>query len=300
LHLSVRWRYVGQLIIGTATGLSFQGDILVAIGVNLPLMVTVSLLTLLLGAAISPILARFAGTDHVSAYFASLPGGVAEMAGLAERYGGDPAFVGVSQALRIFVTVSCVPTLTALLIGGGAATHMPSNTVESFAIMLLLPVGAAIGWLILRSGVPNAFLFGGILSGAAGANLVGGGLHIPFFATVAAQILVGCSLGARFRRDRLIHLKFAIPISIGLVLMLIAVIFALATYLSRLFDLPVLSLVLGMAPGGVAEMSLTANALHADIGFVTAFHLIRVALVAVLGAPLFLLVRRLAGGASRR
>ena len=47
------------------------------------------------------------------------------------------------------------------------------------------------------------------------------------------------------------------------------------------------NLVLALAPGGVAEMSITAQVLQLGVPLVTAFHVIRMILVVVLSAPLF-------------
>ncbi|MEI9915173.1 MAG: AbrB family transcriptional regulator [Methylovirgula sp.] len=53
--------------------------------------------------------------------------------------------------------------------------------------------------------------------------------------------------------------------------------------------------ILSTSPGGLAEMSLTAIALKADVSLVVAFHLARTLIVALSSLPLYAATRRLSG-----
>ena len=57
----------------------------------------------------------------------------------------------------------------------------------------------------------------------------------------------------------------------------LAILFAAA--LTAGFGLPLPDLILALAPGGLAEMSLVALALHADAAFVSTHHVARIAMV---------------------
>jgi uncharacterized membrane protein AbrB (regulator of aidB expression) len=52
------------------------------------------------------------------------------------------------------------------------------------------------------------------------------------------------------------------------------------------------TLVLATAPGGIAEMSITAKVLELGVPVVTAFHVTRVVLLLTCTAPLFAWLRR--------
>jgi uncharacterized membrane protein AbrB (regulator of aidB expression) len=67
--------------------------------------------------------------------------------------------------------------------------------------------------------------------------------------------------------------------------MMIAVTVATSLLLSRVADVSIPSILLGFAPGGLAEMSLVAIALAADAAFVATHHIVRIVIV-VLCAPL--------------
>jgi len=57
--------------------------------------------------------------------------------------------------------------------------------------------------------------------------------------------------------------------------------------LSVLTELDLRSLTLGMMPGGIAEMSLTAETLQLSVPLVTALQVVRLILVLFLAEPLF-------------
>ncbi len=65
----------------------------------------------------------------------------------------------------------------------------------------------------------------------------------------------------------------------------------------------VASLVLGMAPGGIAEMAITAKVLQLGVPLVTTFHVTRVVALLLLTGPVFARARswrkRARGGRDR-
>ena len=67
---------------------------------------------------------------------------------------------------------------------------------------------------------------------------------------------------------------------------------ALAVPIALLSGLPVAAMILGLAPGGMLEMSLTAQALELAVPLVLAFHLLRTVLCNLLVGPLHRLVLR--------
>ena len=67
---------------------------------------------------------------------------------------------------------------------------------------------------------------------------------------------------------------------------------ALGLTLSALTGAGLTTMTLGTSPGGLAEMSLTAVALKADVSLVTAFHLARTLVVALISVPLHAILTR--------
>jgi uncharacterized membrane protein AbrB (regulator of aidB expression) len=54
---------------------------------------------------------------------------------------------------------------------------------------------------------------------------------------------------------------------------------AVAAVLAWTFNLPIATMIISTAPGGFAEMTMTAQALHISVPLVVAFHLFRVVMV---------------------
>ena len=101
------------------------------------------------------------------------------------------------------------------------------------------------------------------------------------------QWLIGSGLGCHFNRQffrRAPSFMGRTLIATGLT-MLIAALAALG--LSAVTNLDLRSLTLGMMPGGIAEMSLTAETLQLSVPLVTAMQVMRLLFVLFLAEPLF-------------
>ncbi len=111
----------GRTVIGLSAGLSLTPVLLGHALTFTPYILGGVFISIGMGLALSGFLARAAHLDATTAFFASVPGGVAEMSNLAERYGGDVAAVAIAQTLRIFMAVLTVPLLARFF--GRAAGH---------------------------------------------------------------------------------------------------------------------------------------------------------------------------------
>jgi uncharacterized membrane protein AbrB (regulator of aidB expression) len=67
---------------------------------------------------------------------------------------------------------------------------------------------------------------------------------------------------------------------------------AFALLLAQISLVPLPSLVLATAPGGIAEMCITAKVLQLGVPLVTAAHVTRVVVLVTTTAPLFRVMRR--------
>ncbi len=105
---------------------------------------------------------------------------------------------------------------------------------------------------------------------------------MPTLASNAGQCLLGCALGARFERDFLRGAPRFVDRGRATVVGAIVVSAVFGWIAARLVGLHPATLVLGTAPGGIAEMCITAKVLQLGVPLVTAFHVTRV----VVAAPL--------------
>ncbi|RKK01037.1 AbrB family transcriptional regulator [Pseudoroseomonas wenyumeiae] len=285
----------GMLVVGCALGLFFTPEASGHIAQHGLLVVASALLTLALGVLLSPLLGRLARMDKASALFGSIPGGVAEMSLIGEAYGARPTAVAIAQLLRVVGVVVLVPTAFALLgVRGGAA--LAGNAVaQDFRLggfALLLAAGAVAAVVLQRIGMRNSWMLGGLLVSvgltATGNSVTG----IPVVLTAAAQVLLGAQLGVQFERAAFLGGGRLMAGAMLHVLLLTGLCTLLGLALGHAFGLDPATMVLATAPGGVAEMSITAKTLLLEVPVVVAFHLVRIFLTMALVQPASIMLRR--------
>ena len=284
-------RATGQVAVGGGVGLYLSPEALARIVESLPPMMLSWILIVLVSLIISLVQVRLTGTSMSTVFFATVPGGPADMANLAERHGGDSGQVALAQAMRIVAIVMLFPPL--LLLGGyqfeaaaPVAGVMPGQgLVLSLAVMTIGGVIAA--WLrILNPFFLGPMILAGVLT-VSGVEMS----RLPDALIAAAQVLLGVSVGMMFRR-RLFR-SFAITGTIVVsTIVLLVVSLGIAYLLHVLFGLHLATMALANAPGSVTEMALTAKAMHLDVSLVAAFHLARIFFILLLVPYLFDGMRR--------
>ncbi|MFN4156785.1 MAG: AbrB family transcriptional regulator [Gemmobacter sp.] len=241
-------------------------------------------------AVVVPFYRRVGGFDPVTAYFAGMPGGLAEMVTLGRAAGADERRIILAHAARIVVAVAVIAVWFRLIKGyavganpgGGALADMAGADI---AILLACGgVGAVAGrWLRL----PAPMLLGPmILSGAAHltgltASAPPGGL------VIATQVMLGAIMGCRFLGIPARTVGRALVLATGATLITFAIAMMFALGLAAVAGLPADQVILAYAPGGLTEMSLVALAVQAEVAFVALHHVVRIVMI-ITAAPLVL------------
>jgi len=281
-------RALGQMIIVSALGLYFTPAVAREVVSYWQLLIAAAVIAIVLGALGGWILGRATGTDAKSAFFASVPGGAAEMTLLGERYGARVDRIALAQSLRILAVVIVVPfALTYAGVHGTDAYDPAPVPLEWRLLTALLAIGGAAGGLFARFGLPNAFMFGPL---AVAIALTASGVELssmPAPLTDAAQLLIGCALGSRFEQRSLRTMPRYVAGVLLSVAVALGVSAALAFALAWWSGVPAPSLVLAIAPGGIAEMCITAKVLQLGVPLVTAAHVTRVFVLITATAPVY-------------
>jgi hypothetical protein len=285
-------RQAGQVIVGTALGLYFTPTVAREVISFWPLLLLGGALAIFLGVLGGWVLGRTTGTDATTAFFASVPGGATEMTILGERFGARTDRVALAQSLRILAVVIVVPFALTYSGAHGADVYQPvSVPLDWSRLALLLVAGAAMGGALAYFRVPNAFMFGPL--GTVAALTVGefpiSSLPTPL--SSAAQVFLGCALGARFERRSLQSAHQYVWGVFASVAVTIAVAAGFAWGVARAYGLPAPTLILAMAPGGIAEMCITAKVLQLGVPLVTAAQVARVLVLLTTTGPGFRLLR---------
>jgi hypothetical protein len=283
-------RPAGLVVLGLGLGQTFTAPVMGAVAAALPAILAGGLASILAGVAVIPLYRRIAGTDLRTAYYAAIPGGIMTMAVLAQRAGAGVGAVTLSQTLRMALVVLTFPPLIALFATGARdEAFMPAlPPVSWWGLVALLGAGAAAALVGARAGLANAAMLAPCLLAMVLSGLDALPSAIPRWLVDAAQVAMGASLGLRLtpqalgggpRRQAAAALAAAAALSLLLVL--------LGLGLGWAAGLPPVAVVLGMAPGGMPEMAVTAKALDLAVPLVLGFHLVRTVMCNLLVGPLW-------------
>lgn len=292
-------REIGQVAIGTAVGLRFTAEVLVATAALLPAMLAATAYVIAYTLLAAFLFRPMARVDRVTGFFATAAGGVADMAIVADRLGGHAGPVAVVHAMRVSVVVAVVPFLVLAFGVPGTRPDAAAATAGSWMLVpVVLALGFLVAWALKPTPIPNPWLVGpiflGLLIGVSGLVVV----TVPRPLIVIAQIMLGTWLGCRFRRDLLMRLPRVTAAALVIAVFMVACAALGAAVLSGATGLSFATSFLSLAPAAVTEMVLTAQVMHLEAEIVTAFHVMRIAVV----ASTVLLVFRLytwMGGAKR-
>ncbi|MES2189717.1 MAG: AbrB family transcriptional regulator [Pseudomonadota bacterium] len=291
------FRNAGQWAIGAALGLYFTPQVMAlvaslwwAIALNI---VWALALGLMAGAWLhrvhhGPGPLQVVGLTRVTSYFAAPVGGASEMTLMAERHGGQTELVASAHSLRLLLVTVIVPFGFQWAGLHGLDSTVPGARMVDWPGLALLALLTGAGcWLMLKLKRTNPWFIGALAASlvvtACGFTLSA----IPQAMSNGAQLLIGISLGVRFSRS-FVHMAPRWLASVALTtLVLIAACAGFAWLLAQLMPVHWATVLLGTAPGGIAEMSITAKVLQLGVPLVTAFHVTRLTVVLLITEPVY-------------
>lgn len=237
---------------------------------------------------------RIAGFDPTTAYFSSAPGGLSEMALVGESYGGNVAAISLVHTTRILIVVGTIPVYFRF-VEGLAVPTMPMVTGDG----VLAPGDIALLVACGLIGVPLANVLKVPAGALVGPMLLSAALHIsgltsagpPPSLVAVAQVVMGAGIGCRFSGLSLSRVGKIILAGAGSGILMVA-----AAGLTSIAVVPLSgqspeAMVLALAPGGLAEMSLIALVIGSQTAFISLMHILRIVLVVLIIPNLFRLFR---------
>jgi membrane AbrB-like protein len=288
-HVLKPTRPTALILLGLGLGQTFTAPVIAAVVLALPWLILAAALSILVGVLVARLFARWAGTDAETGYYASVPGGVVVMAVLAQRAGVPVPTVTLAQTIRVMIVVAIVPPLvTWLAPRGGAGIFLAERPeVHLSGLVLLLALGVAVALAVARLGMANPWMLGpcGLVIALSAAGLLPSG--VPGWMVDAAQLGMGMALGQRMTRKFLLSSRRLAIASVAMTAVLVAAMAALAAGLTLVSGLPLAEVALGMSPGGMPEMTVTAKALELGVPLVLGFHIVRTLLCNFAVAPIW-------------
>ena len=281
-------RQIGQWIIGTSLGLYFTPYVIREVAGWWWLLARGRAFAIGLGYGGGVLLARLAGIDRTTGIFASVPGGAAEMSVLGERFGARVDRVAAAQSLRILIVVLVIPFAYAASDLHGADAYVPGASQFDGDRLRDADGGDPRRQRDRATPAPSERVCAGL---ARGCHPVDRNAGRPVGDTARSRRMPGnVCLAARSApassRDFLAGAHRFITAVAASVLAAIALSAGVAMALAAMTGLHPATVVLGMAPGGIAEMCITAKVLQLGVPLVTAFHVTRVVVLLLVTAPL--------------
>jgi len=290
-------RNAGQWVIGCALGLYFTPQVVAlvasawwAIGLAIAWALVMGLA---FGAGLHALHAKRmphvpARSMRATTYFSGAIGGASEMTLLAERVGARTDLVAAAHSLRVMMVTITVPFAMQWSGMHGLDIHASGVREVRWDGLALLAAATGAGGLLMRlAGRTNPWFMGPLVV-AMGLTIGGANLSaVPGWLSNMAQLVIAVSLGVRFSREFLQTApRWLATVALGTVGM-IAACGLFGWGLAAATGLHPATMILGAAPGGIAEMSITAKVLQLGVPVVTAFQVCRLIAVLLIVGPLY-------------
>lgn len=289
-----RGRQLGQLMIGTTIGLSLTVAAFEMIVIWFPVMLLTALVSICATGLLCVPFSRASRIDVTTAFFSLTPGGLAEMARTGEKEGAQREPVAMTQTIRVALLVCILPSLLLHFgIDGGIPQVVGRPLLSPPQLVFVFACCGLSVFLIRFTGANNPWMIGGLIGASvlAASGLVDG--RVPYFLYALGQFMIGIAIGARFKRENLVKLPRVCVMAAVFIVVMTLMLFVYALLVHVATDLDLSSMTLAASPGGLAEMALTSQLLHLNVGLVTAFHVVRSFLVNAFSQQFYHIFRRI-------
>lgn len=275
-------RKAGQLTIGIALGLYFTPAALAELSNYAGWMAATAVISILSTVLCARYFQKLSRVDGMTAAYACAIGAASDMAIQAQKRGADGASVATSHAVRVMVVVTVIPFLT-LALGEGSTESRDTTTrlvseilLGPFVLLVLSSIGLV--FVLRKTAFPNPWILIPIITAGAYAAM-GHETRLPQPVVNAGSLLIGWHLGQYMTREFFTSAPRILFAAFSMTLVMLGITIGFAYVLHEFAGLDLLSALVATAPGGVAEMALTAKVLGLGAPLVTAFHLFRLVTV---------------------
>lgn len=251
------------------------------------LIVSMIILNIIFGTAIY----LLSDLDIATSLFATVPGGVSDMALISEELGANTGYVAILQVFRLLIIYTfCPPAFMHVMkkdsekaekekpASEKPAAEKKKPVIEVPRLVFLVLSSGALGLVFNSLGVTAGMLIGGMI-GAACYTIATRKTYFPPRLRVIMQTCSGAFIGMRMTRESVMSLgALFVPILIMIVGILVFV-FATGFIIHKLTKLSLPTCLLASTPGGIQEMALLADDLGGDALKVSVMQTIRLIFV---------------------
>lgn len=274
-----------QTIVGCLIAASLMPQSLVAFAASWPLLVGAVLATLAGSSLVGWAVSRWQILPGTVGVWGAAPGAATAMVLMAGAFGADQRLVAFMQYYRVLLVTGLATIVAKFAVVG--ATRAPIDIfppIEPLPFMTTLAVatvGALVG-RILR--LPTPFFVGPMLLGIV-LNFSGAAsFQLPEWLLAISFATVGWSIGLRFTRETLRHMRSALPLISVAIVGLIAFCAAIGFVLSAVAGVDPLTAYLATSPGGMDAVAIiAAGSGDVDVSFIMAMQMLRFVIVLAAG-----------------
>ncbi|MDC3411995.1 AbrB family transcriptional regulator [Aquibacillus sp. 3ASR75-11] len=290
----IQLRSLALLLLGIQLGASFTSEAANKMATYLPYMALTTVLLIGFTLLLAFFVMKLTGISSTTALLGSFPGGLSQMVIVGEEMErANESVIMFMQTLRILLVLILVPLVANVLYGDSSSSNSISqitNNVfsmepELFLLLLALcPIGI---WLGKKINMPIPFMLIPLLIVAVAQTTIipDTTVGLPTWLLNGAQLSLGAHLGYNMKIDRTLFTARMVSVALGSNVILLAFSFGISELFSLLWATPFKDLFLAVAPGGIAEMSVTALTIHADTAYVVTFQLFRVLFILLIVTP---------------
>jgi membrane AbrB-like protein len=287
--------YIGaQAVIGCLIAAAISPEFLPAFLANWPLFLGIVLATLAASSLLGWLISRWRILPGTVGVWGSSPGAATAMVLMAGAFGADQRLVAFMQYLRVIMVTAVAAVLARLWVdtsGVDAPAIVWFPPLDRLAFAETIAVAAA-GALVGRlAKMPSLIFLAPMVLGIAlkFAGLVT--FDLPPWLLAACYAVVGWTIGLRFRRETLAHVRRALPQVSASIAALILFCGALGFLLWKFAGVDPLTAYLATSPGGMDSVAIIAAASHhVDLSFIMVLQILRFLIVLIFGPAMARLV----------
>lgn len=279
IDLPIWLRNVVFVLLGLNIGSAVTPEMLAA-ALGWPVSIAILAVSLVIGLWLGSWgLVRLLGFAPRTAVLAATPGHLSFVLALAADSKVPVTPIAMVQSIRVLFLTLCVPALVATIFGATGWEVLPAGELGWIALIALVCVAAAGGFLFQKLRVPAAFLISGMVISAAGHvwGLTPG--KMPPALLTFAMLSMGTLIGSRFSGVSLEQFKSALGAGVWITLVNVALASLAVIATLMVMDVPPAQLIVSFAPGGVEAMAAIGLSLGMDPAFVAAHHLSRLVIL---------------------
>ncbi|MDP2697497.1 AbrB family transcriptional regulator [Thalassospira sp.] len=287
--------YLGaQSVLGTMVGGAMTAGIVTSFLHDWPLVVGVTLLTLVVSSALGWLLCVKQVLPGTAGIWGAYPGAASAMVIMAEAFGADARLVAFMQYVRVVIVVAVASTVAGFSVdpalAGAAHEWFTPFDIGDFALTLALAAALSIIGVVSR--LPSGALLLPIIVVAVLSITGMVDIVLPEWFLGLTYAVIGATIGLRFTPAVLRHATFALPKILLAIFVLIAFCAGISVLLVVFMDVDPLTAYLATSPGGLDSVAIIAASTNVDLSFILVIQSARFFMILLFGPSLARMVAR--------